>query len=79
MGIFTAIKRGWMVFAHALGRVQTAILLFLVYVLAVGPMAFMLRVVGRRDLLELRRPVGTSFAHSKRQVPTDGERCERQF
>ena len=80
MGIFAALKRAWMAFAHALGQLQTGILLSLIYVLALGPMAFVLRVLGRRDLLELRRPsTNASFAHLKTQVPTDRERCERQF
>jgi hypothetical protein len=68
-----------MAFAHGLGRIQTAIILFLVYVLVLGPIAVMLRVFGRRDLLELRRPECDSFAHSKDQVPTDAARCARQF
>jgi hypothetical protein len=79
MGVFAALKKRWMAFALALGRVQTAILLFLVYVFALGPMAVLLRVFGRRDLLELRRPDGASFAHAKRQIPTDPQRCERPF
>jgi hypothetical protein len=68
-----------MAFAHALGQIQTAIILFLVYALVLGPLAVILRVFGRRDLLELRRPARETFAHRKEQVPTDAARCERQF
>lgn len=66
-------------FVHRLGQVQTAIVLFLVYVLVIGPLAVALRVFGRRDLLDMRRSTKPSFARSKRQVPTDPERCQRQF
>ena len=79
VAVFATLKRGWMTFAHRLGQVQTAILLFLIYTLVLGPLAFILRVFGRQDLLELRRSARTSFAHRKEQVPTDPARCERQF
>jgi hypothetical protein len=72
-------KRAWMAFALTLGKIQTAILLTLVYVIAVGPIAVMLRGIGRRDLLDLRGSHQASFAHTKQQIPTDPERCERQF
>jgi hypothetical protein len=68
-----------MAFAQRLGRIQTAILLFLVYLLVIGPVSVMLRLMGRGDLLDMRRSAGHSFAHRKQQVPTDPERCERQF
>jgi len=79
MGVLERSRRGWMRFAHRLGQIQTAILLFLVYALVIGPLAVMLRVFGRRDLLEMRRSARPSFAHPKRQIPTDPERCQRQF
>jgi hypothetical protein len=71
--------RGWMAFAHRLGQIQTAILLFLVYVLVIGPLSIVLRLLGQGDLLDARRAKGESFAHPHRQIPTDRERCERQF
>jgi hypothetical protein len=36
-------------------------------------------VLGRRDLLGTRCVAATSFAQPKPKVPTDRERCERQF
>ena len=77
--MLAALKHGWMAFAHRLGQIQTSILLFLVYVLVIGPTSLILRVFARRDLLEIRRYEGSSFAHAKKQVPTDRERCEHQF
>jgi hypothetical protein len=79
VAIFATLKHGWMRFAHYLGQIQTAILLFLIYVLVIGPLSVVLRVLGRQDLLEMRRSKSASFAHSKTQVPTDAARCERQF
>jgi hypothetical protein len=79
VAVVQTLKRGWMAFAHRLGQVQTAILLFLVYVLVIGPLSLMLRLVGRGDVLEMRRSQQPSFAHPKSQVPTDPKRCERQF
>ncbi len=79
MAISATLKHGWMRFAHSLGQIQTAILLFLIYVIVIGPLSFILRVFGRQDLLEVRRSKAPSFAHPKTQVPTDAARCERQF
>ena len=70
---------GWVAIAHRLGEAQTVVLLSLVYATVVGPMALLLRLFGRGDLLELRRPRTGSFALPKRAIPTDRERCERQF
>jgi len=66
-------------FVNALGRAQTTLLLSLVYVVGVGPLWLCVCVFGRRDLLETRRVAATSFSAQKSKVPTDRERCERQF
>jgi hypothetical protein len=68
-----------MAFVLRLGRIQTAIILFIIYFLVIGPVSVLMRVVGRRDLLELHAPKRSSFGQAKTQVPTDPERCERQF
>ncbi|TFG91922.1 MAG: hypothetical protein E4H11_10140 [Myxococcales bacterium] len=73
------IGRAWMRFVEAFGRVQTTLLLSLVYVVVIGPLWLCVCVLGRRDLLETRREGATSFAVHKPKVPTDRERCERQF
>ena len=66
-------------FVNALGRVQTTLLLSLVYILGVGPLWLCVCFLGRRDLLGTRRGAAPSFAAQKAKVPTDRERCERQF
>lgn len=73
------IRRGWMRFVHGLGRVQTTLVLSLVYVLLIGPAWFWVALIGRRDLLGTRRAPTASFASPKARIPTDRERCERQF
>ena len=47
--------------------------------LILGPMALLLRLFGRGDLLSLRAAKAQSFALAKQMVPTDVERCTRQF
>ena len=66
-------------FALVLGRVQTTLLLSLVYILGIGPLWLCMCVLGRRDPLATRRRAAPSFACPKPRVPTDRERCERQF
>ena len=73
------IGRAWMRFALALGRAQTTLLLSLVYILGIGPLWLCVCLLGRRDLLATRRVATTSFAAQKPKLPTDRERCERQF
>ena len=73
------IGRAWMRFAHAVGSAQTTLLLSLVYVLGIAPLWLCVCLIGRRDLLGVRRVAATSFAAEKPKVPTDRERCERQF
>ena len=72
-------KQRWMTFVHALGRVQTAILLFLIYVLVIGPVSLLLRLSRRGDLLQIEKPAGGTTWSPKPSVPTDIARCERQF
>jgi hypothetical protein len=62
-----------------MGEAQTTVVLTLIYSLVLGPMALLLRAAGRGDLLELRAGGTASFAHRKTMVPTDAERCARQF
>jgi hypothetical protein len=73
------LKRGWMRFVTWLGRAQTALLLSLVYLLGIGPLWLFVCLIGRRDLLATRGKPSASFALPKPTIPTDRERCERQF
>ena len=73
------IRRGWMRFVEALGHAQTTLLLSIVYALLIGPLWLLLCAIGRSDLLGVRRRTADTFSAEKPPVPTDRERCERQF
>jgi hypothetical protein len=79
MALLSGIKSSWMRFVHVLGHVQTTLILSLIYLLILGPLVLLLRIFGRGDLLSLRAPKLQSFALPKQMVPTDVERCTRQF
>ncbi len=79
MALSSGIKASWMHFVDVLGQVQTTLILSLIYSLIVGPMALLLRLFGRGDLLGMRAREAQSFALPKQMVPTDVERCTRQF
>jgi hypothetical protein len=79
MAVPAGVKASWMHFVDVLGQVQTTLLLSLIYGLILGPMALLLRLLGRGDLLALRVQRSASFARAKQMVPTDVERCTRQF
>jgi hypothetical protein len=68
---------GWKAFALRLGKVQTAILLAVVYHLTVGPIGLIARLA-RRDLLALRGAQG-SYWTALPQVTSTVEQAEKQF
>ncbi len=74
-----SLRQRWMAFVLRLGKVQTAVVLFFTYFFVVGPVSVLMRLLVRRDLLDLRAPQTPSYGRVKRQIPTDPERCERQF
>lgn len=48
--LLAAPHRGWLAFARVLGRVNSAIFLFLTFFLVLTPLAFVLRLFGRDEL-----------------------------
>ena len=54
-----APHRGWLAFAKVLGRVNSAVFLFLTFFLVLTPLAFFLRLFGR-DELRRRGPAPAS-------------------
>jgi len=52
--LISRIKDGWMLFARTLGRVTTIILLTLVYLVIIGPMALLAKML-RKDLLQKKK------------------------
>jgi hypothetical protein len=57
--ILAVPHRGWLAFAKFLGRVNSAIFLFLTFFLVLTPLAFVLRILGR-DELRRRGPAPAS-------------------
>lgn len=57
--LLAAPHRGWLAFAKVLGRVNSAIFLFLTFFLVLTPLAFVLRLFGR-DELRRRGPAPAS-------------------
>ena len=68
----------WKAFGHALGQVQTAILLAIIYHLAIGPISLVCRLL-RREMLSLGRPDAASYATTLPSISSTLERAERQF
>ena len=78
MKIFKAIYRGWMKFAKVLGRIQSAILLFLIYFIGVGFMAI-LAFIFRKDFLDKKLNDKDSFWAGRLVETPDLENSKRQF
>jgi hypothetical protein len=78
MGILRALWAGWKAFAHILGRIQTTILLSLVYCLALGPISLLSRL-SRRDLLALRRSGHASYWVQLPQITSNMDQARKQF
>jgi hypothetical protein len=78
MGILRRVWAGWKAFAHILGKIQTTILLTLVYCVAIGPISLLGRLL-RRDLLALRRSGNASYWVQLPQITSDTERARKQF
>ncbi|MDP3939365.1 MAG: SxtJ family membrane protein [Deltaproteobacteria bacterium] len=78
MALWKSIKSGWMAFAHKLGKINTAILLSIVYFVTLGPISLGARVlIG--DLLGIRAKEGESFASPPENVTVTMERAHKQF
>ena len=78
MKILKVLYKYWMKFAHVLGRVQTAILLFLIYFLSVGTIA-LISFIFRKDFLDKKFADKESFWADRGDPPPSLENCRRQF
>ena len=78
MKFFKILYDCWMKFARILGRVQTALMLFIIYFLGVGIIAI-IAFIFRRDFLDKRLYGKKSFWRDRpAKIPTL-EECKRQF
>ena len=78
MTFFKKLKNLWGAFAHVFAQVQTTVLLSVVYHLAIGPIAFFSKIMGR-DLLALQPPNTPSYGTDLREITSTPERAKRQF
>ena len=78
MALWKSIKSGWMAFAHKLGKINTAILLSIVYFLTMGPIALLSRIF-LGDLLGRKAREGESYAVPLENVTVTMERAHKQF
>jgi len=72
------LRDWWMVFVHVLGKVQTTILLSVVYHIAVGPIAMLTRL-GRADVLDMRTKGQGSYAKDLSRISSTLEEAGKQF
>jgi hypothetical protein len=72
----TRLYRRWTAFFEGIGKVWTALILGLVYVLSVGPIGLALRARGR-DLLDRRLDPEPSFWRAHEPNPLGAERAAR--
>ena len=77
--LISRIKDGWMLFARTLGRVTTIILLTLVYLVIIGPMALLVKIL-RKDLLQKKKNATlTSYWRERASNEPTIERHKYQF
>jgi hypothetical protein len=64
------IDKGWLWFGEKIGRVNAAILLFLIYYLILTPIAFLSRI-GSKDPLQLKAPDKSNFRFNQHKYTAD--------
>jgi hypothetical protein len=74
-GLALGVRWAWMGFAHVLGRINTTLLLSLLYVLFIVPWSLALRISGRTGL---RPPSGPSYFR-RRSAQHGREHFERPY
>lgn len=74
MSFLRKLWKGWKAIAHRIGKVQTFLLMTLFYILILGPIAVVLRVLGKRPL-QYRNKDTQTYWHSK----PDQSRGEAQY
>lgn len=78
MRILKLIYQYWMKFARVLGRIQTAIILFLIYFLCLGPIS-LISFIFRRDFLDKRFVDKPTFWRARPEELPTLESSKRQF
>jgi len=77
--LFYKVKEKWMAFANILMKINTRIILFIVYFFVLGPISVMMRIFGS-DLLEKKIDHSQeTFFKPREKNLTELERYKRQF
>lgn len=76
--LLSRLYKGWMAFAHALGRVQTYLILSVIYFLAVGIIGFLMRLFSG-DPLDRRLRDRASVWVPKERTNLNLEEARRPF
>jgi hypothetical protein len=75
---FALLWRGWKIFAHALGVVNTKILLTVSYFVIIAIAAVISRILGR-DLLDKRWKAKPTYWTDRQPTGNSLESCKHQF
>ena len=78
MKILKVIYSAWMKFAKVLGKIQSTILLFLIYFIGVGTVS-LTSFIFRKDFLDKRRTDKESFWRDRTAETPDLANCKKQF
>ena len=78
MKVFRELYRYWMIFAKKLSIIPTTIILFIVYFACIGAISIV-NFLLRNDLLDKKVIDRPTYWRDKELIPTDYERCKRQF
>ncbi len=78
MKFFKVIYNGWMKVVKVIGRVQTVILLTLIYFIGVGLIGIIFFIL-RRDMLGKKLKKGLSFWRGRQSLKSDLESSKRLF
>lgn len=76
--MFKQLRDWWMGFVHVLGKVQTTILLSVVYHVALGPIALIARIA-RADFLGLGGKGAASYATTMPRISSTRDDAAKQF
>ena len=76
--VFQTLRSWWMAFAHALGWVNTRVLLSVVYIVIIGIPAIVMKII-RKDLLDRKFGSRATYWTPKETTPHTREQAEHQF
>lgn len=75
---FKILYDGWIKFAKAIGRVQTSVILFILYFIGIGAIS-VVSFVFRKDFLDKALDGRSSYWRERPSDVITAESCKRQF